>query len=68
MILIENPLLFARWLQVERGIIGEDVDIDGLFAQYYDDKGCYHDLPALVPAEGVWECECGALGLVDEED
>lgn len=66
MILIENPLLFANWLRTERGVIGEDVDLDTLFAQYYADANCYHDAPAM-DVRNVLECECGAL-LVDDEE
>lgn len=65
MFLIQNPLLFARWLQVERGVIGEDVDIDGLFAQYDLAQDCNHDEPALREVT-VLECECGTFGLTDD--
>ena len=29
-----DPVGFARWLRAERSVIGEDVDLDALYAQY----------------------------------
>lgn len=65
-IVLENPLLFAHWLQRERQVIGEDVDVDTLWAQYEDARGCNHDPAALTDAE-ILRCECGALGVTDSQ-
>jgi hypothetical protein len=34
----EEPLRFAEWLRTERSVIGEDVNLDVLLAQYRDEQ------------------------------
>jgi hypothetical protein len=34
---LKNAVEFTRWLQVERGLIGEDVDLPALLAQFLRD-------------------------------
>ena len=59
-ITVENPLKFAYWLCSERGVIGADVDIDALWAQYVRSRACYHD--TAVSVVEINRCDdCGAL-------
>lgn len=47
---VPAALEFARWLRSDRSVIGEDVDLDALYAEFHNDD----DEPVWVDHESCW--------------